>query len=616
MSISINHPALSASAVFARDVGGVLPSFVRLCVFLIAMFSASSALAWGFGEMRLQSALGQPLKVQIGLLGDDAGKAEALCFKGSLQSLDGVSLGGVTVALQAENALIRLATTRNINEPAASLIVSYTCPPHIKREYTILLDPVPSRALPVVTRQQEAPQPVMLSSESAAQATNSAAGDKPVKKTRRRVQAEPVVATDASAAAAPVEARASRKKERDKPSEPVKNVLRLGQSDGLGPHPLDGKAGVQLLLSYALRGAALPPASASATATKEPVVAADQPAVVPAPAPAEDAAALAQAAQASAMTQLMEKIQTLENKTEDLRKQNNLQLTALEAAQKNQASTSSDYLLYFLLLVCLVAIGWLMWRMHKIRTNVETSSWQQIVPYDEYPYPERGWEVEQTVAPLAPIAPIADAGTSPANDSAEQEPSAAAVVAKVAAAAASFDDGDQYYDNRLKVSTAEEISDEMQQAEFWLNMNQPLRAIEVLEAKPDHERPTSPVHWLNLIDLYRLAGERNKYEQMAARFMSVFNARVAPWDDDAAAPENSRGLEGFPVVMDRIVQLWHTEALLSFLENLLIDERDGARAGFDLAAYRDILFLTNIAHGVKAAKRFDKSPAAPDWSIL
>ncbi len=614
MSISIDHPALSASAVFARDVGGVLPSFVRLCAFLIVMFSASSALAWGFGEMRLQSALGQPLKVQIGLLGDDAGKAEALCFKGSLQSLDGVSLGGVTVALQAENALIRLATTRNINEPAASLIVSYSCPPHIKREYTILLDPAPSRALPVVARQQEAPQPQMSSSESAAQATNVAAGDKPVKKPRRRVQAEPLVATDASAAAAPasVEARASRKKERDKPSEPFKNVLRLGQNDGLGPHPLDGKGGVHLLLSYALRGAALPPASASAAATKEPVVAADQPAVVPAPAPAEDAAALAQAAQASAMTQLMEKIQTLENKTEYLRKQNNLQLTALETAQKNQASTSSDYLLYFLLLVCLVAIAWLMWRMHKIRSNVETSSWQQIVPYDEYPYPERGWEVEQTVAPLAPIA---DAGT-PENDSAGQEQSAAAVVAKVAAAAASFDDADQYYDNRLKVSAAEEISDEMQQAEFWLNMNQPLRAIEVLEAKPDHERPTSPVHWLNLIDLYRLAGERNKYEQMAARFMSVFNARVAPWDDDAAAPENSRGLEGFPVVMDRIVQLWHTEALLSFLENLLIDERDGARAGFDLAAYRDILFLTNIAHGVKAAKRFDKSPAAPDWSIL
>lgn len=578
------------------------------------MFSASSALAWGFGEMRLQSALGQPLKVQIGLLGDDVGKAEALCFKGSLQSLDGVSLGGVTVALQAENALIRLATTRNINEPAASLIVSYSCPPHIKREYTILLDPAPSRALPVVARQQEAPQPQMSSSESAAQATNVAAGDKPVKKPRRRVQAEPAVATDASAAAAPapVQARASRKKERDKPSEPFKNVLRLGHSDGLGPHPLDGKGGVHLLLSYALRGAALPPASASAGATKEPVVAADQPAVVPAPAPAEDAAALAQVAQASAMTQLMEKIQMLENKTEDLRKQNNLQLTALETAQKNQASTSSDYLLYFLLFVCLVAIAWLMWRMHKIRSNVETSSWQQIVPYDEYPYPERGWEVEQT---NAPIAPLADGGTSPANDSAGQEQSAAAVVAKVAAAAASFDDADQYYDNRLKVSTAEEISDEMQQAEFWLNMNQPLRAIEVLEAKPDHERPASPVHWLNLIDLYRLAGEREKYEQLAARFKSVFNGRVTPWDD-AEALKNSRSLESFPVVMDRIVQLWHTDALLSFLENLLIDERDGAREGFDLAAYRDILFLTNIAHGVKAAKRFDKSPAAPDWSIL
>jgi pilus assembly protein FimV len=54
--------------------------------------------------------------------------------------------------------------------------------------------------------------------------------------------------------------------------------------------------------------------------------------------------------------------------------------------------------------------------------------------------------------------------------------------------------------------------------------------------------------------------------------------------------------------MQRIIELWPTDELVPFLEGLLVDDREGQRQGFDLVAYRDLLFLTNIAHRIQSTK--------------
>ena len=169
---------------------------------------------------------------------------------------------------------------------------------------------------------------------------------------------------------------------------------------------------------------------------------------------------------------------------------------------------------------------------------------------------------------------------------------------------------------RSTLPNAEEILDEIQQAEFWMDMQQPERAIEILESNWGGERPSSPLPWLYLFDLYRTVGDREKYEDLTERFEHLFNGRVVPWGDGSAL-EHLRSLEDFPFLLKKIVQLWPTDDLVPFLENLLVDDRDGRRQGFDLAAYRDILFLTKIAYDIQDSKNAAKaSHDALEWSVI
>jgi hypothetical protein len=169
---------------------------------------------------------------------------------------------------------------------------------------------------------------------------------------------------------------------------------------------------------------------------------------------------------------------------------------------------------------------------------------------------------------------------------------------------------------RTALPDAEEILDEIQQAEFWMDMQQPQRAIEILESNWGSERPSSPLPWLYLFDLYRMVGDKQKYLDLTERFERIFNGKVIAWDD-AELLQHSRSLEDFPVLLKKITQLWGTDDLVPFMENLLIDDRDGRRQGFDLAAYRDILFLTNVAYEIQDARDYTKPPSmAPEWSII
>jgi len=329
----------------------------------------------------------------------------------------------------------------------------------------------------------------------------------------------------------------------------------------------------------------------------------------------DTATSVNETAVAPALQELLQKINALENKTEELRKLNTTQLLALQEAKKERPLKTSLIFLYLLLFACVVAIAWLMWRMRQIRSEGGFSSWQQIVPDNDQPY-DAQMETRHFPAPAA-----SDALDNPALAVALAEDvdvlRSEKKLGKEPAASGEQEFEENFYSHdKPKIAAAEELSDEVQETEFWVHINQPLRAIEILEAKSSEDNPDSPLSWLNLFDLYRVVGDREKYEALGKRFMSVFNGRIVPWDEPLTL-ERPRGLEDFPELMSRIVQLWPTDALLPFMEKLLLDGREGNRDGFDLAAFRDILFLTNIAHKIQLSKKFEKPPAAfPNWSIL
>jgi pilus assembly protein FimV len=148
-----------------------------------------------------------------------------------------------------------------------------------------------------------------------------------------------------------------------------------------------------------------------------------------------------------------------------------------------------------------------------------------------------------------------------------------------------------------------EVADVMQQAEFWMMLQDPFRAIEILEPFRDVAQPASPVPWIYLLDLYRMVGDKKKYEFLIMRIESVFNAKIPRWDGQFGI--TPRTLNDFPHVVEKICTLWKTDEIVPYLESLLLDKRDGARQGFDLPVYRNIIQLITLARDPEKSKEHE-----------
>ena len=171
---------------------------------------------------------------------------------------------------------------------------------------------------------------------------------------------------------------------------------------------------------------------------------------------------------------------------------------------------------------------------------------------------------------------------------------------------------------KVAVPAVEEISDVMQEAEFWISLRDSQRAIEVLEPYASGDHPTSPLPWLYLFELYADSNQRASYDVLHERFQRVFNGKIPTWDEleQRPPPVYLRSIEDVPHICDKIVTLWWTDQIVPYLESLLVDDRDGNRIGFDLPVYREIMFLISIAYELQQSKKFIKpSLGSPGWTI-
>lgn len=164
----------------------------------------------------------------------------------------------------------------------------------------------------------------------------------------------------------------------------------------------------------------------------------------------------------------------------------------------------------------------------------------------------------------------------------------------------------------------EEISDVMEEAEFWISLKNPKRAAEVLEPYANVEAPGSPLPWLYLFDLYRELESREQYDTLRERFHQVFNARILTWEDQARSETlvSEQSIDDVPHVKSKITSLWQSEEIVPYLNSLLVDDRYGTRAGFTLPVYREIMFLIGLASVARSedAPRTDV-PRIGTWTI-
>lgn len=176
-----------------------------------------------------------------------------------------------------------------------------------------------------------------------------------------------------------------------------------------------------------------------------------------------------------------------------------------------------------------------------------------------------------TVAtPSAPVAPLPSAPVTPA------APQAAAAAPLTAA---------------LEPTPSSEGDQALELAEIMLSMGLGHGASQALIERIRKEPKQALRHWLKLLEIYRRNGQKEEFERAAEELRLHFNVRPEDWQ---AAPGPTQTLENFPHITKRLTELWGKPDCLVYLQNLLDDNRGGARSGFPQAVAEEILLLISV----------------------
>ncbi|MBI3711811.1 MAG: hypothetical protein HY253_02450 [Burkholderiales bacterium] len=574
----------------------------RLLAFAcLALFGASSALGLGLGELKLRSFLGQSLQAQLELVGAESEFFNPSCVRVRVVTFDGVFLASANVVVRqiANKRQLLLSTRQHINEPAVNLIVDMNCEMQLHREFSLLLDPPDLNAGPNLHLEDVAVVPVAPASNAVDKphlpdAKVDAINSRP--SSRKRTAAP--LAADVSAPENTAVAPSKRQKK-----VAARDVLRL--SDEVELPKLDNGLRMSDVLSS--------PAGQDLIENIQELRAAQ----------ARMAAILRDEPDSKSLPTVdaheLTEINQLKKEAEQLKKQNQVDKASL---QQLQSKSSFDYWLLALSIVAIAAILVIVFLLLYIRKNfgiVKPSWWEDEEDEIDSRPPVR---IEEVIDQLQAKYDINTGGNE--NRGEPKVESGAPASGQAASSSLAQDSSTHrtptleetsssifnFYSPRTSSVKVEEISDVTQEAEFWISMNDPQRAIEILAAQERVEHPDSPVPWLFLLDLYRTVEDREKYEQLRQRFISFFNANIPEYEADLSTLVY-RHLDDFPHILEKICALWGGVGALPYLESLLIDDRNGARSGFDLPVYRDLLMLIGIAKDLEKHRLAEEKIAKP-----
>ncbi|WP_339940003.1 hypothetical protein [Undibacterium luofuense] len=572
--------------------------------------AAEEAGAVALSGLRTQSYLGQPFKGQLEMTGPDALMLDSSCLQAQVETPDGIFISPVNISLTQRNNAVSVSfqSRKPIHEPAIKLVIKVACEVQLSREYLLLLDPGGNAAesLAVVTGGQTVRQQVA-AERSSAKAKAGAAAESNGSKSEIVSQRNQPKASESK----------KPKTERTPKSAPVQDALKLSDqvemiaqgmkmSQSLSLGAANNKSGAQDVeelrqaqahFAAMLRGEAVAPAEVQ-TASK-----ADQ-----------------------------SRAETLQKEAGQLKKQLQLEKAQLEELRENSVSESWMWALGGLLAAALASSGLLYAYVRRLHRTHSASWWEQTPAKTE---PEQRKNIEELVNSvqaayatephLTDVAalpemqsqvstPKTDSRLRTSSDQKEQELGnleTHSVFGRTYSPSLEDTNSSTFNffatpkGNTLKV---EEISDVTQEAEFWMSVNDPERAIEILEPQLDVDHPDSPVPWLYLLDLYRMVNKKEEYDELRDRFVVFFNANIPEFETDPSTL-SARHLDDFEHLVKRICSIWDTNEAIPFLESLLIDDRDGKRMGFELPVYRDILLLISIAHELEKSRAHGGLPS-------
>ncbi|WP_295756940.1 hypothetical protein [Undibacterium sp.] len=558
----------------------------------------------------MQSGLGQPFKGQIGLIGSDNGDLTQHCIKVKFETTEGsmIAPAQVSVLQSGQARSILLLSRQAIPEPVVKVVVDIVCETQLHREFLILLDP------PQFLSNQENTSPVLLPQVGARiaapglpDATSSQLdGSKKVKRSKNTAGHLP--GKDQISIQTPpqqnlAEALPPLKSKSKKPASAPVDLLKLSD-DSFQPqqglklsNTLSSSVELKLVENMVeLRAAQV--RMAAILRDEEPTQ--------------KDYLERSAA---------RDKLQALQIETAQLKQQSLKNKRELDEIRESSYSRNWIVgLLAFALLALMAAV--MLWvYLRRIQKAKDVSWWELAREGKDM---DRRKNLEEIVDHIQasyepdPNNPQASFENYHFEDDKSPQSSDTGASASASAAASDSNETEAFFHSEQKPPrpltleetnssvfnffapignsvNVEEISDVTQEAEFWMSVNDPQRAIEILEPQSNTDHPDSPVPWLYLLDLYGIVKDQSKYDLLRARFVANFNANIPEFSAEVDS-ESISLLENFPHLIARICSLWNSSEIIPFLQSLLIDDRDGKRAGFELPVYRDILLLISIAH--------------------
>ncbi len=147
--------------------------------------------------------------------------------------------------------------------------------------------------------------------------------------------------------------------------------------------------------------------------------------------------------------------------------------------------------------------------------------------------------------------------------------------------------------NRPRVVAAEELFDIQEQADFFLSLDQPDQAIEVLKNHITDNVETSALAYMDLFDIYHRTKRVGEFKELREEFNQVFNAQV-PEFGNYGTP--SLGLEDAPEVLQSIQDAWSMpQQAQDVIEESIFRQPGLDQKPMDMLAYRELMLLYSLA---------------------
>ena len=279
-----------------------------------------------------------------------------------------------------------------------------------------------------------------------------------------------------------------------------------------------------------------------------------------------------------------------------------------------ESSGLSEWTLYGVLIGSVLGLaGWLGWKNYREKMLGAGDSESPILIPELKVDPKRAEEHEELGGVDLPFEPVAmgmpmqvdvelDAGGNESSSSASEMPAKAP---------------ERGHDSLMSISATTldehfEANPVMELADIMLSFGRVKGAAQALQEYIDHNPQEALQPWIRLMDVYRMAGMRAEFENVARNLNLHFNVEVQSWDDALSGIDVSgehpvaprpQTLEDLPRLVNTIVDLWNSGDVVGYMYQLLRDNRGGQRLGFSLPVVEDVLFLIELK---ETANRMEK----------